>query len=181
LLKICILEVQAGQEKCTAPHLGSELDRLQGFNFMSKQNVLVTYTAPHSFQLSDSWKQVQSALRSQLPLRNIHWKSASRPSIRTIQELDIDLVPLDTTRGENTSQIPVTLLEKPLLNIYIVTCEVCVVPSVIADRVTEHCVKRTLKRTGAPSRSRSRTGTPQSLSGRTKNGLFCRSCDLTPE
>ncbi|KIM80718.1 hypothetical protein PILCRDRAFT_821974 [Piloderma croceum F 1598] len=90
---------------------------------MSKQNVLVTYAAPQSFQLSDNWKQVQSALRSQLPLRNIHWKSAARPSIRTIQELDIDLVPLDTTRGESTSQIPVTLLEKPLLNIYIVTCE----------------------------------------------------------
>jgi trafficking protein particle complex subunit 10 len=103
---------------------------------MSKQNVLVTYAAPKSFQLSDNWKQVQSALRSQLPLRNIHWKSASRPSIRTIQELDIDLVPLDTIRGENTSQIPVTLLEKPLLNIYIVTCEVRVVPGLqVADRL----------------------------------------------
>lgn len=94
---------------------------------MPNQNVLVTYAAPQSFQLSDNWKQVESALRSQLPLRNIHWKSASRPSIRTIQELDVDLVPLETIRGENTSQIPVTLLEKPLLNIYIVTCEVCFV------------------------------------------------------
>lgn len=108
---------------------------------MSKQNVLVTYAAPQSFQLSDNWKQVQSALRSQLPLRNIHWKSAARPSIRTIQELDTDLVPLDTIRGESASQIPVTLLEKPLLNIYIVTCEVGVVPSAIANRATERWAK----------------------------------------
>jgi len=97
---------------------------------MSKQNALVTYSAPQSFQLSDHWKQIQAALRAQLPLRNIHWKSASRPSIRTIQELDVNLVPLDTIRGESTSQIPLTLLEKPLLNIYIVACEVCVVPHV---------------------------------------------------
>lgn len=91
---------------------------------MSAQNVLVTCSAPQSFQSTGNWGQVQSALRSQLPLRNIHWKSASRPSIRTIQELDVTLVPLDSIRGESTSQIPVTLLEKPLLNIYIVTCEV---------------------------------------------------------
>lgn len=103
---------------------------------MSKQNVLVTYAAPQSFQLSDNWKQIQSALRSQLPLRNIHWKFASRPSIRTIQELDIDLVPLDSIRGENTSQIPVTLLEKPLLNIYITTCEVCSHPDIV-DRISK--------------------------------------------
>ena len=90
---------------------------------MSTQNVLVTCSASQSFQSTGSWGQIQLALRSQLPLRNIHWKSASRPSIRTIQELDITLVSLDSIRGENTSQIPVTLLEKPLLNIYIVTCE----------------------------------------------------------
>ncbi|KAJ7452540.1 hypothetical protein B0H11DRAFT_2245998 [Mycena galericulata] len=42
---------------------------------------------------------------------------------QTIQELDISLVPLESLRDEHTSQIPETLLEKPFLNIYIVTCE----------------------------------------------------------
>ncbi|KAH7915010.1 trafficking protein particle complex subunit 10 [Hygrophoropsis aurantiaca] len=90
---------------------------------MSNQHVLVTYASPPPFQNSEGWKQVLAALRSQLPLRNIHWKSTSRPNIRTIQELDIALVALDSFRDEHTSQIPVTLLEKPLLNLYIVTCE----------------------------------------------------------
>ncbi|KAH7923870.1 hypothetical protein BV22DRAFT_1113164 [Leucogyrophana mollusca] len=90
---------------------------------MPNQHVLVTYTSPPPFQNSEGWKQVLAALRSQLPLRNIHWKSPSRPSIRTIQELDVALVALDSLRDEHTSQIPVTLLGKPLLNLYIVTCE----------------------------------------------------------
>jgi hypothetical protein len=88
------------------------------------RRVLVTFSAPSSFLSSDNWRQFYAALLSQLPLRNIHWKSASRPSLRTIQELDVTLVPVDTLRDEHASQVPATLLEKPLLNIYIVTCEV---------------------------------------------------------
>ncbi|KAG1827035.1 trafficking protein particle complex subunit 10 [Suillus subaureus] len=90
---------------------------------MSNQNVLVTYSAPVSFLASESWRQVLGALQSQLPLRSIHWKSASRPNLKTIQELELTLVPLDSLRDEHTSQVPVTLLEKPLLNLYVVTCE----------------------------------------------------------
>ncbi|KAG1754504.1 trafficking protein particle complex subunit 10 [Suillus lakei] len=90
---------------------------------MSNQNVLVTYSAPVSFLASESWRQVLAALQSQLPLRSIHWKSASRPNLKTIQELELTLVPLDSLRDEHTSQVPVTLLEKPLLNLYVVTCE----------------------------------------------------------
>ncbi|KAG1877859.1 trafficking protein particle complex subunit 10 [Suillus subalutaceus] len=90
---------------------------------MSNQNVLVTYSAPLSFLASESWRQVLAALQSQLPLRSIHWKSASRPNLKTIQELELTLVPLDSLRDEHTSQVPVTLLEKPLLNLYVVTCE----------------------------------------------------------
>ncbi|KAJ6630673.1 trafficking protein particle complex subunit 10 [Mycena sp. CBHHK59/15] len=87
------------------------------------QRVLVSYSAAQAFLTSGSWDQIHTAILEQLPLRNIHWKSASRPSIRTIQELDIALVPLESLRDEHTSQIPATLLEKPFLNIYIVTCE----------------------------------------------------------
>jgi trafficking protein particle complex subunit 10 len=90
----------------------------------SRGMVLISYTGPPSFQLSDNWKQIHAALLEQLPLRNIHWTSPSRPSIRTIQELDTSLVSLDTLRDERTSQIPLTVLEKPLLNIYFLACEV---------------------------------------------------------
>ncbi|TFK72158.1 hypothetical protein BDN72DRAFT_836546 [Pluteus cervinus] len=87
------------------------------------QHVLVSYAAPTMFLNSGSWRQIQEGLKAQLPLRNIHWKSASRTSIRTIQELDITLVNFETLRDEHTSQVPATLLEKPLLNIYILMCE----------------------------------------------------------
>ncbi|KAF7338390.1 hypothetical protein MVEN_02064700 [Mycena venus] len=87
------------------------------------QRVLVSYSGAQAFLSSGSWDQIHTALLAQLPLRNIHWKSPSRPSIRTIQELDISLVPLESLRDEHTSQIPATLLEKPFLNMYIVTCE----------------------------------------------------------
>ncbi|KAI0306635.1 hypothetical protein B0F90DRAFT_1691802 [Multifurca ochricompacta] len=90
---------------------------------MSTQRVLVTYSAPQSFISSDQWKQLYDALLGQLPLRNIHWKPQTRPSIRTIQELELQLVALDTIRDENTSQVPCSLLERPLLNIYVVICE----------------------------------------------------------
>lgn len=91
---------------------------------MSMQRAQVTYAASLHFLSSDQWSQILSALSSQLPLRGLHWKPASRLSIRTIQELDVNLVALDTLRDEGTSQVPLTLLEKPLLNIYVVTCEV---------------------------------------------------------
>ncbi|KAI6005747.1 trafficking protein particle complex subunit 10 [Pisolithus albus] len=90
---------------------------------MANQRVLVTYVAAQSFQSSDSWAHFLAALRSLLPLRNLHWKPASRPNLRTIQELDVSLVPLDSLRDEHTSQVPVTLLEKPLLNLYVLACE----------------------------------------------------------
>lgn len=92
---------------------------------MSSQRVIVTYASTPSFLSSDHWQQIQSALRAQLPLRNIHWKPSTKSGIRTIQELDIKLVPLDNIRDEHTSQIPSTLLEKPLLNLYIALCDVC--------------------------------------------------------
>ena len=91
---------------------------------MSTQRVIVTYSAPQPFLSSDQWKQIYSALLAQLPLRNIHWKPPTRPSIKTIQELEVQLAALDTVRDENTSQVPYSLLERPLLNIYVVTCEV---------------------------------------------------------
>lgn len=89
------------------------------------QRVLVSFSSSQAFLSSGNGNQIFAALQSQLPLRNIHWKPTSKASIRTIQELYVNLLPLDKLRDDHTSQIPVTLLEKPLLNIYIVNCEVC--------------------------------------------------------
>jgi hypothetical protein len=92
---------------------------------MTGQRVIATYSAPVIFQSTDLWEHVRSAIVAQLPLRNLHWKPASRSSIRTVQELSIDLVPYETTgRTDHASQVPGSVLEKPLLNIYIVACEV---------------------------------------------------------
>ncbi|KAI0647217.1 trafficking protein particle complex subunit 10 [Trametes meyenii] len=90
----------------------------------SSQRVVVTYGAPLVFLSTDHWKQIHSSLTSQLPLRNLHWKSPVRPTVRTIQELDVKFVPLETLREDQpTSQVPQSVLEKPLLNIYIFICE----------------------------------------------------------
>ncbi|KAG6836752.1 hypothetical protein H0H93_003831 [Arthromyces matolae] len=88
----------------------------------SSQRVLVSLAAAPHVVSSEKWKQVQAALQAQLPLRNIHWKSGSQTSIRTIQELNVELVSLDTPRDEHT-QIPLNILEKPLLNLYVVVCQ----------------------------------------------------------
>ncbi|OBZ75937.1 Trafficking protein particle complex subunit 10 [Grifola frondosa] len=91
---------------------------------MSTQKAVVTYSAPLIFLATDHWKQIHTALLSQFPLHNLHWKSPSRPSLRTIQELDISFVSYDTLREDpTTSQIPQSLLERPLLNLYVVICE----------------------------------------------------------
>ncbi|KAI9065113.1 hypothetical protein FKP32DRAFT_1674998 [Trametes sanguinea] len=88
------------------------------------QRVVVTYAAPLVFLSTDHWKQIYASLASQLPLRNLHWKATTRPTIRTIQELDVKLVSLETLRDDQTaSQIPQSILEKPLLNIYVFICE----------------------------------------------------------
>lgn len=94
---------------------------------MSDQRATITYTATASFLSTDHWKQVHAALLCQLPLRNLHWKSSTRPTIRTIQELNVNFVPAEAVRDEHTSQIPQSLLERPLLNAYVVICEVSLV------------------------------------------------------
>ena len=90
----------------------------------SNQRVLISCTAPPTFVATPNWQKVQSTILAQLPLRNIHWKSASRSFVRTIQELDVTLVPFESLRDEHVSQVPTTLLEKPLLHLYILHCEV---------------------------------------------------------
>ncbi|KAF8753924.1 Trafficking protein particle complex subunit 10, TRAPPC10 [Rhizoctonia solani] len=75
------------------------------------------------------------------PLRNLHWKPSAgtlpNSSIRTIQSVDAELIPLDlgisSARlsavdgfggdGMTRSQIPVTVLAKPFINLWLGMCE----------------------------------------------------------
>ncbi|EJD05845.1 uncharacterized protein FOMMEDRAFT_79224 [Fomitiporia mediterranea MF3/22] len=90
---------------------------------MQAQRVKVTLSGPPQLTSTDLWAQVWSALALQFPLRNLHWKPATRTSIRTIQSLDVSLLALESLREEGTSQIPVSILDKLLLNIYVVACD----------------------------------------------------------
>ena len=92
---------------------------------MPTQRVTITYSGPIIFLSTDHWKQIYASLASQLPLRNLHWKSTNRNALRSIQELDVKLVSLETLREDQAaSQVPQTVLDKPLLNLYIFICEV---------------------------------------------------------
>lgn len=95
---------------------------------MGEYGVKVTYSGPILFLSSGQWAHTFTSLKERLPLRNLHWRSVSRPSVRSVQELDVELVSLESVRDEPSSQIPATLLERPLLNIYFVTCEVSGLP-----------------------------------------------------
>ncbi|GJJ15396.1 hypothetical protein Clacol_009672 [Clathrus columnatus] len=88
---------------------------------MSK--VQVTYSAPLVYLSSDQWSQIRATITSQFPLKDITWRSSSRPAARIISKLDVSFVNLDTVREEHASQIPQSLLDRPLLNIYVVSCE----------------------------------------------------------
>lgn len=106
----------------------------------SGQRVLVSYTAPPIFLGSPNWNKVHAAIISQLPLKNIHWKSTRKGIVRTIQELDVTLVPFESLRDEHASQVPVTVLEKPLLHIFIVHCEVNVLAGLRVLRFSYYVV-----------------------------------------
>lgn len=111
----------------------------------------VTYAGPAQFLTSLTWREVQPVLLAQSPLRNLHWKSPASSSIRTIQQLEITLVPLDSVRPhEHTSQIPTTLLDKPLLHIFVFACEVRSRPSLycaLVNRLSQETDAETYRTT----------------------------------
>ena len=104
---------------------------------MSAQKATITYAGPLVFLSTDHWKQIYASLASQIPLRNLHWKSTARNALRSIQELDVKLVALETLRDDQAaSQVPQTVLDKPLLNLYIFICEVNA--SLPSDELSPH-------------------------------------------
>ena len=104
-------------------------DKLEGDLFsnavMPPRSILVTYTL-HPSSTPGSIHPIQAALKgiqSQLPLRNLHWKSSTRTSLRTIQEVDVSLVELGEV-GSISKEIGGSVLEWPLVNLCLVVCEV---------------------------------------------------------
>ncbi|CAE7065963.1 unnamed protein product [Rhizoctonia solani] len=108
----------------------------------SNGNVKITYTMAQSIQSSPHFAVLLESLRSRVqPLRNLHWKPSAgtlpSSSIRTIQSVDAELVPLDlglsSARlsavdgfggdGTTRSQIPGTVLAKPFINLWLGMCE----------------------------------------------------------
>ncbi|KAK8845493.1 hypothetical protein IAR55_006206 [Kwoniella newhampshirensis] len=84
--------------------------------------VTVTYTLhPTSSQPSPILHSAIAGIRAHLPLRNLHWKSSSRTSLRTIQELDVELVELG--EASTLRDISGSVLEAPLVNLCLVVCE----------------------------------------------------------
>ncbi|KKK20039.1 hypothetical protein P175DRAFT_0499285 [Aspergillus ochraceoroseus IBT 24754] len=93
-------------------------------------SVTVEYTDP-----SGLFSSVQPAIANKLPLKNLHWKSPTRP-VRSIESLRIGFIPAkqdaderksssDTARGAVTHrrhQIP-GLRQTPYLKIYILRCD----------------------------------------------------------
>ncbi|KAG1764768.1 hypothetical protein EV702DRAFT_1204860 [Suillus placidus] len=69
----------------------------------------------------DADKLLASALSSHETLHQSLTQVVS--NFKESQSHELTLVPLDSLHDEHTSQAPVTLLEKPLLNLYVVTCE----------------------------------------------------------
>ncbi|XAO26570.1 hypothetical protein I312_105407 [Cryptococcus bacillisporus CA1280] len=85
----------------------------------------ITYTLhptpSHASSSSSVLHNAVAGIKAHLPLRNLHWKSSSRTSLRTIQEIDIDIVDLGeatSLRDKNTS-----VLDSPLVNMCLVVCE----------------------------------------------------------
>jgi hypothetical protein len=108
----------------------------------SNGHVRITYTLAQSLQSSPHSAVLLESLRTRLqPLRNLHWRPSAGTlpgsSIRTVQSLDAELIPLDigissarlsTAEGfgldGGRSQIPGTVLAKPFINLWLGMCEV---------------------------------------------------------
>lgn len=88
---------------------------------MPSRQVIVTYTLYPSGNLS--LQHAISGIGSQLPLRNLHWKSSSRTSLRTIQELEVDLLELGEVPSTK-DHVAGSLLESPLVNLCLIVCDV---------------------------------------------------------
>ncbi|KAI5124589.1 hypothetical protein M0805_003108 [Coniferiporia weirii] len=90
---------------------------------MQAQRIKVTVAAPSQVSSTDQWAQIKNGFSAQFPLRNLHWKPATRTSIRTIQTLEVNVLALESVKEEGATQIPSSLLDRPFINVYVVVCD----------------------------------------------------------
>lgn len=67
------------------------------------------------------WGSIEDRFRGRLPLDHLHWKSQNRP-LRSISSLDLDLQPYEVVPEDKAIQDG-DLLERPVLNIFVVKCD----------------------------------------------------------
>lgn len=96
---------------------------------MPSREVLVTYTLYPSG--NGDLHTALAGLEAQFPLRNLHWKSSTRTALRTIQEADVTLLDLGDLPPPK-DQVAGSVLDVPLVNICLVSCDVSTV-GVAAD------------------------------------------------
>jgi trafficking protein particle complex subunit 10 len=76
------------------------------------------------------WSLIEEDFNTHLPLRNLHWKSFNRP-LRSIQSLHVEIRPYHPSTDDQSHQMPISLLQKPYLNIMLVKCDVPIPPLLI--------------------------------------------------
>lgn len=82
----------------------------------------VTVAGSPSFLQDANWARFSTALQGRFPLNNLHWKSSGRPALRTVQQLDVELLPI--SQAQPNAHLHSPLLDNPLLHLYFVSCEV---------------------------------------------------------
>jgi len=107
---------------------------------MTTSRIKVSYSAPTNFLASDQWTQIRTALEARLPLRYLVRKprtatattsntspptpSSNESHVEKIDTLQVELVALDSMKDEGSSQVPSSILDRPLVNLYFFACEV---------------------------------------------------------
>lgn len=85
--------------------------------------IVLTYTVhptqgPQREYLTDAL----TGMQAQLPLRNLHWKSPTRTALRTIQEVDVQLMELGEVGPPR--EVGGSVLEGALVNLCFIACDV---------------------------------------------------------
>jgi hypothetical protein len=124
-LLICCYFLKDGSSPSLWVQRGDRYDACP-FNGFKTNSLVVEYTDP-----SGIFPDVETLLADHLPLRNLHWKSPSRP-LRSIDSLQVNLVPgkdrrptsdpAGTTTSQRRHQIP-GLRQTPYLKIYLLRCD----------------------------------------------------------
>lgn len=106
----------------------------------ARQPISVTYSSTPNLQSYLTF--ILKSLHAQFPLRNLHWKTPSRPAIRTIQECNLRLVSLieAQSRGDVREWIAPDEVEYgnllsqcPLIHLCFIECEVSSVGATVTN------------------------------------------------